>query len=326
MCKELILENLENEVWKDIIGYEGYYQVSNMGRIRSLDRYIWQSKDNGNLYSRFMKGKVLSNKRTNGNGYCIVQLNTGTGSISKNNYIHILVASHFIDNENNFPQVNHKDGNKSNNQVSNLEWITNAGNVQHAIKNNLINSRYLNDEEIIEIYEYIINNPKDNYETVSNKFDVKKITVQNIKNKSTVRYKELLSNYETIYDTIRRRKYTDEEIINIYVLSNRDNYNDIEIAKIYNCPIPVVQEIRSRKINKTITEEISKQYPVKTPESGRSKPIKVFKDGIEVGIFKSITDFVNQIYEIFGFNATKDILRERIKNKKEYKGLIIEYI
>lgn len=100
------------EIWKDIDDYEGFYQVSNLGRVRSLDNWIW----NGTGF--FLKpGKVLIPRKTK-TGYLRVQLK------GKDFYIHRLVATTFIDNPLNFPQVNHKDENKANNEVSNLEWCT----------------------------------------------------------------------------------------------------------------------------------------------------------------------------------------------------------
>lgn len=104
------------EIWKDIDDYEGFYQVSNLGRVRSLDNWIW----NGTGF--FLKpGKVLIPRKTK-TGYLRVQLK------GKDFYIHRLVATTFIDNPLNFPQVNHKDENKANNEVSNLEWCTCAYN------------------------------------------------------------------------------------------------------------------------------------------------------------------------------------------------------
>lgn len=101
------------EVWKDIEGYEGLYQVSNMGRVRSLDRE--------DALGRRRKGRVLAGG-LNGKGYLMVRL-CRDGYV-ENKYIHRLAAKAFLDNPDNFPQVNHKDENKTNNAVSNLEWCT----------------------------------------------------------------------------------------------------------------------------------------------------------------------------------------------------------
>lgn len=107
------------EVWKDIIGYEGVYQVSSHGRIRSLDRYVGH---------RFFPGKIFS-PNPNRYGYVRVQL-TNNGE-TKSFAVHRLVAAAFLDNPNGFPQINHKDENKSNNHVDNLEWCTAEYNINY---------------------------------------------------------------------------------------------------------------------------------------------------------------------------------------------------
>jgi len=128
------IETINNEIWKDIKDFENIYQISNTGRIKSLDRYILQSHDDGILYQRFMKGKLLSLKRNNGNGYLNVQLREGNGSEMKNFYIHILVSQHFIDNPENKLTVNHKNGIKNDNRAENLEWATQSEQMYHAYK------------------------------------------------------------------------------------------------------------------------------------------------------------------------------------------------
>ena len=105
------------EIWKDIVGYEGMYQVSNMGRVRSLDRIIVY-KD-GRVWN--CKGRILS-IHDNGKGYKFVRLSKY--GKPKQEYIHRLVATAFIDNQDNLPEVNHKDENKENNCVYNLEWCS----------------------------------------------------------------------------------------------------------------------------------------------------------------------------------------------------------
>lgn len=102
------------EVWKDINGYEGYYQISNFGRVRSLDREILYS--DGRCYH--YNGKIL--KFGNCKGYHFVNLYKDTNK--KIYRVCRLVAIHFIDNPHNLPQVNHKDENTENDHASNLEW------------------------------------------------------------------------------------------------------------------------------------------------------------------------------------------------------------
>ena len=105
------------EIWKDIKGYDGLYQVSNLGNIKRLkDNYIF---------------KVNKNSR----GYRVVTLTKNKKE--KSITVHRLVAQAFIDNPYNFSQINHIDGNKLNNKIDNLEWCTASQNMQHAYKNGL---------------------------------------------------------------------------------------------------------------------------------------------------------------------------------------------
>ena len=116
------------EIWKDIKGYEGLYQVSNLGRVKKLKHTTFHS--GGNQYSRFNykiehKEKIVCSG-DNGNGYRYMPLHNG--QTSKNFYVHRLVAETFIPNPNNLPEVNHKDGDKTNNCTANLEWCTRKEN------------------------------------------------------------------------------------------------------------------------------------------------------------------------------------------------------
>lgn len=110
------------EVWKDIEGYEGLYQVSNFGRIKSLPK----KKGNGVGYitnTSFLKLCV------NHNGYCIVNLSKH--SVLTFKQVHRLVARAFIPNPENKEQVNHINGVKTDNRLENLEWCTNGENQKH---------------------------------------------------------------------------------------------------------------------------------------------------------------------------------------------------
>lgn len=113
------------EIWKDIENYEGYYQCSNLGRVRSVDRYIKGRYNN----MQFKKGQLLK-PRLNVNGYLQVSIDKQKHHTQK--YIHRLVAETFIDNPNNSETINHKDGNKTNNCVENLEWTSYSENAIHA--------------------------------------------------------------------------------------------------------------------------------------------------------------------------------------------------
>lgn len=123
----LNVESLPNEEWKDIKDFEGLYQVSNYGRIKSLMKI---SKTNGRIYPTIILKCHVNTKK-----YLDVDL--CKNGKSKRYRIHRLVANSFLHNENDYPQVNHIDGNKSNNTLSNLEWCDNSMNQKHAFLNNL---------------------------------------------------------------------------------------------------------------------------------------------------------------------------------------------
>lgn len=109
------------EEWKDIIGFEGSYMVSDHGRVKSLKRIISQGKRGERWLPEMMLKPLISNV-----GYARVRI--GPQLIP----IHRIVAKHFISNPENKPIVNHKDGIKLNNHSSNLEWCTNTENQRHA--------------------------------------------------------------------------------------------------------------------------------------------------------------------------------------------------
>ena len=116
------------ELWKWIPGYEGYYMASTHGRIKSVDRYVGYKKSG----QRLMKGKILKQSTDKG-GYKIVQLNKN--GKEKLFTVHRLVAQVFLENSSNLPQVNHKDENKQNNNVDNLEWISPKDNMNYGTRN-----------------------------------------------------------------------------------------------------------------------------------------------------------------------------------------------
>lgn len=120
------------EEWRNIIGFEGLYQVSNLGRLRSVDRKIWNP---GKNCYRNQHGKILNLSLDKG-GYLRVTLSK-EGKI-KQYLVHRLVAMTFIPNPDNLPQINHIDECKTNNSVINLEWCDNEYNCNYGNHNNNI--------------------------------------------------------------------------------------------------------------------------------------------------------------------------------------------
>lgn len=116
------------EEWRDIKGYEGLYQVSNIGKVKSLARTVMRS--NGRLMT--IRERILKLRPDKG-GYVRVCLSKD--AVETDYFVHRLVAIAFIDNPHNLPEVNHKDENKKNNSVDNLEWCTSLYNNNYGSHN-----------------------------------------------------------------------------------------------------------------------------------------------------------------------------------------------
>lgn len=114
---------MEQEIWKDIAGYEGKYQVSSFGRVKSLN------------YRRTGREQILETHK-NTYGYLMVSL--WKNGKCKQSLVHRLVASAFIPNPDNLPEINHKDENKENNRVDNLEWVLHKDNTRYGTRNERI--------------------------------------------------------------------------------------------------------------------------------------------------------------------------------------------
>lgn len=113
------------EIWKDIKNFEGIYQVSNLGNIKGIDRYVNSGINIKKRLIKEKKKKLTKNKK----GYLKVTLfKNGKGTTRE---VQRFVAETFIPNPNKLPQVNHIDGNKQNNNVNNLEWCTEKENSSH---------------------------------------------------------------------------------------------------------------------------------------------------------------------------------------------------
>ena len=117
------------EVWRPVVGYEGLYEVSNHGQVRSLDRYIDTVTVLGEPSQRFCKGRVLK-LTENTHGYMLITLHKDRTVETK--LVNRLVAQAFIPNPNNLPETNHKDQNPANNRVENLEWCDRIYNLNYA--------------------------------------------------------------------------------------------------------------------------------------------------------------------------------------------------
>lgn len=197
------------EIWKDVVGYEGIYQVSNLGNVKSLIGY------NGKKY--ISREKLLS-KTLSTAGYYKVEL--FNKKERKSFRVHRLVAIAFIENPLNKEQVNHIDGNKLNNNVENLEWNTPKENVRHSIDTGLKVVSTISREELNKLY-------------LSDNFTIEKIA--NIKNMC----RGTVSSFLKLYGIKERKKgyHLDKYNIDLDLLLEefKSGYSNMYLSKKYKC-------------------------------------------------------------------------------------------
>lgn len=160
-------------MWKAVLGYEGLYEISDDGRVRSIDRQ---------LPDRYVCGRILRQHHS-GKGYLSVALCKNGKSTTV--YIHVLVANAFIPKPQSTKRlvINHIDGDKNNNTIGNLEWVTYSENNQHAYDSGLKarGERYYNSkltaEQVAEIYA---NGKYDTYENIAKRYGVSKASIRDI--------------------------------------------------------------------------------------------------------------------------------------------------
>jgi hypothetical protein len=112
------------EVWKDVVGYEGIYQVSNFGNVKRISSFRGVNK-------AYLNGYNLT-PRDNGKGYLRIKLTINNKS--KRVMLHKIIANAFIPNDKSYPYINHINGNKQDNRIENLEWCTQSQNCLHSVK------------------------------------------------------------------------------------------------------------------------------------------------------------------------------------------------
>lgn len=157
------------EEWKL---FNEFYMVSNFGNVKTIGRNVFQK----HIGDRWFPEKSVA-ITDNGRGYKL--FSTAINKKRKNYYLHRVVADLFIPNPNAFPEVNHKDANKSNNHVSNLEWVSVDMNRHHAVVNDLVsfgeNSHYakLTECQVIEILSIHKENPSVNRVELAKKYGVR---------------------------------------------------------------------------------------------------------------------------------------------------------
>ena len=177
------------EVWKDIEGYEGLYQVSSLGRVKSLKRLITRKYGYKKREQRI--NEKLLRFSNNSKGYSQFKINK-LGK-QKTFRAHTLVARAFIPNHKKHEEINHKNGIKTDNRVENLEWCTRQENIDHAWKKGLvkniqngekINTSKLTEKQVLEIREKY-GSKKCNYSEIARKYNVWSSTISRVINKET---------------------------------------------------------------------------------------------------------------------------------------------
>lgn len=172
------------EIWKHIKGYEGLYLISNLGRVKSLPREKLTPKG-----TQCMSKEKFLKTNPSKMGYPVVMLSLNCDI--KLHKLHRLIAIAFIPNIENKPFINHKDGNKLNNSLDNLEWCTAKENIQHAFDTGLRvsskgenqGSSKLTAKNILEIRERLKNGEKQS--AIARAYNVHKATIWGIKNNIT---------------------------------------------------------------------------------------------------------------------------------------------
>jgi len=172
---------MNNEIWKDVIGFEGLYQISNLGNVKNLSRVVNSSHN----AKRTIKEKFIKPCK-NRDGYLFVSLCKSNKKV--NATIHRMVATSFLKNTDGKITVNHIDGNKLNNNVSNLEWNTYSENNKHAftiglrsLKGQSHNRSKLKNEDVLRIRSNEFNGLT--HKEISIIFNVSRVLITNIKSR-----------------------------------------------------------------------------------------------------------------------------------------------
>lgn len=212
------------EVWKDIEGYEGLYQVSNLGNVKSLDRILVHK----NGHKHFKKGITLKPSIGTTGYYQVILCMNG----HKTAKIHRLVANAFLPPDCNRPYINHIDGNYLNNNVTNLEWCTQKENVIHAYKLGLCKTKKENIDKdlLIEMYKNKVGLRK-----LVNTFGVSRTVIYSILRENGVKIRtpsEARDKYNLNLEEIKK--------------DIQNGARNIDIAKKYKCSTGIIATRKSQ--------------------------------------------------------------------------------
>lgn len=219
------VSDLIGEVWVSLDGYDGYYMISNLFRIKSICRIV----ERGNN-SSVMKPQQLIRPARNSDGYLCVILTKD--KIPRTYSLHVLVAKAFVPNPFNYPEVNHKDGDKLNCLPGNLEWGTRKYNMQHAVANGLRKYKKgfkgqkfkLSQKEIAAIY-----NSKEKSSVLAVKYGLTKSSIQRIRSGKT--YSKITNENKDIASAYHKLNNIQVEEIKKSHLSQRELCSKYEVSK-----------------------------------------------------------------------------------------------
>ena len=225
---------MHEEIWRWVVGYEGVYMVSNFGNVMSVP--CMQTRRGHQYYKVGME--VLSHD--NGRGYKVISLYKD--GIQHQTTVHRLVAEAFIPNKENLPEVNHMDGNKSNNHVENLEWVTKSENIRHArdVLNVFTANRRLTEEQILAIRE-----DGRTEKEIGHLYGISQTSVNAIKIGKT--YKNIGGVTKRV-GRLRQRKLTDSQVIEI----RNSNKKGVDLAKEYGVSPTTICKIRKMQARKEV--------------------------------------------------------------------------
>ena len=222
-CYPFTLDDLPGEIWKDIAGYNGDYQVSTFGRVKRFHKHT---------PPRILKPQLLGE---------YLSVNLCIGGKLKHQKVHVLVAKAFIPNPDNKPEVNHDDGNKFNCHVSNLYWATKSENQQHAVKNGLAKSgekhykaKIKDEKDII----YIRENPDNlTQEELAEMFGVDQTTI------SAIQLGKCYQNAGGSLRESKRQRISDEKRAAIRADWATGLYTKAALARKYGCDQKTISNI-----------------------------------------------------------------------------------
>lgn len=230
---------MDREAWRWVVGYEGLYMVSNMGNVMSVpSEQIRRER-------KYKKPGIEVRHHDNGKGYRVLSLYKD--GVQHQVTVHRLVAQAFIPNPKNLPQVNHKDGDKSNNRVSNLEWVTAKENTEHAI-NSLGHdaggaNRIFTEEEVIKI-----RSDDRSGREIASEYGTSATTIDAIRSGRT--YSSFSGHIRKIGHE-RERKLTSSQVIDI----RTSDKSGVELASIYGVAASTICKIRKGQRYKEIKND-----------------------------------------------------------------------